>query len=97
MDHHDRDCEEREPRWSQHFARLASLAAEMFSLTADKEAYIEEKLLEHDNDAVFTRLLTGYAKSAKSKVREILQGYLEDEETWVRRLARELIGKYFTA
>ena len=97
MDHQDRQHDERYPSWSRHFASLASLAAEMFSLVADRQARINEEFLEHPDDNVFTWLLTGYAKSKTSEARVLLTRYLNDEEPWVRRLVRTLLDEYFDA
>ena len=91
MDRHDREYEERYPRWSRRFARLASLAAEMFSLVADSAGRVQGDFLEHPDDSVFTWLITGYAKSETPAARELLQRYLADDEAWVRQLARNLI------
>lgn len=92
MDRLERECAERQPRWSRHFSHLAAMAAELFALVADKDARVDEQLLEHPDDAVFTWLLTGYAQSGTSQARVVLQGYLDDEEPWVRRLAGQLSG-----
>lgn len=95
MDRHDQECREHYPQWSRHFARLASFAAEMFSLVADSEARIERAFLEHPDDAVFTWLLTGYAKSGTARAHELLVEHLRDEEAWVRRLAGDLLHRHF--
>ena len=91
MDRHDREYEENYPHWSRHFARLASLAAEMFSLFADSVARVEAAFLEHPDDSVFTWLLSGYAKSREPEAAVLLDGYLRDDEAWVCRLAKKLI------
>jgi hypothetical protein len=67
----------------------------MFSWTADRQARIEEGLLEHPDDAVFTMLLSGYAKSRSPKAQDLLRGYLDDNEAWVRRLAAGLRDRCF--
>ena len=91
MDRHDREYEDSYPNWSRHFARLASLAAEMFSLVADSAARVEAAFLEHPDDSVFTWLLSGYARSQEAETAEVLDRYLKDDEEWVRRLAESLI------
>jgi hypothetical protein len=91
MDRHAREYEERYSHWSRHFARLASLAAEMFSLVADSAARVEAAFLDHPDDNVFTWLLSGYARSRKPEAAKVLDGYLTDDEAWVRRLAEKLI------
>jgi hypothetical protein len=97
MDGLDRNYEEDYPRWSTHFAHLASLAAEMFSLVADSAASVDTGFLEHPSDRVFTWLLSGFAKSESPQAGELLNGYLEDDEAWVRRLAEGLLHERTTA
>jgi hypothetical protein len=97
MERHVREYEQNYPEWSRHFARLASMAAEMFSLVADDSASVDRTLLEHPDDAIFKWLLTGYARSESPESLKILDEYLEDDEVWVRQLARTLLGKRETA
>lgn len=95
MDHFDREYSERDARWARHFRALAGIAAEMFSLVADRQARISELTLEHPDDAIFTHLLTAFAKSGSSTARSLLNKYSSDDEQWVRDLAETLIRKYF--
>jgi hypothetical protein len=97
MDRHDKECEERYPRWSKHFANLAALAAEMFSLVADSAARVETDFLDHSDDRVFTWLLNGYAQSEAPTADAVLTECLTDDEAWVRRLAESLMQKRATA
>jgi hypothetical protein len=76
-----------------HFLHLAVMAAEMFSMTADETAGIDEKALETQDDGMFTYLLTGVAKTGKAK--ELLLRYCEDEEAWVRDLALQILHQYY--
>lgn len=73
------------------FDYLAALAAEMFSLVADSAAKVEPELLYHPDDRVFTWLLKGYSKSSDPKATELLEEYLNDDEAWIRQLAKSLI------
>lgn len=91
MDHQDREYEDRHPRRSMHFAGLAMLAAEMFSLLADSAASVKDDFLDHPDDKVFTWLLSGYAKSEAPEAVELVNGYLADDEPWVQRLAERLL------
>ncbi len=83
------------PSWSRHFADLALRAAKMFSLVADQDARIEMAFLENPNDAVFTSLLTGYAKARTAEANKLLQAYVNDKDAWVRELAVSLLAKHF--
>ena len=87
----ERQYEENYPQWSRHFAGLASLSAEMFSLVADDSASVDRHFLEYPDDAVFTCLLTGFARSESPEAMAILNEYIEDDEAWVRQLARGLL------
>jgi hypothetical protein len=91
MDRHDHEYERSQPEWSRHFARLASLAAEMFCWVADGCASVDRRFLEHRDKAVFTCLLTGFARSESPEALDILSEYLKDDEAWVRQLARALL------
>jgi hypothetical protein len=81
-----------DPQWTPHFARMASMAAEMFSLAADETAIIDAKALETTNKKIFAFLLIGFAKTGKAK--ELLLRYCDDEEAWVRDLALQLLHLY---
>jgi len=52
-----------------------------------------EKLLDHPDDRVFTWLLSGFSKSASPRIDQILMDFMNDDEEWVRVLAKELIHK----
>lgn len=97
MDRHDREYEERQPRWSKHFANLAIKAAEMFALLADSAAMVKADFLEHPDDRVFTWLLSGYAKADAPEAITLLREYLSDDEAWVQRLAERLLQECMKA
>lgn len=81
------------PEWCFHFESMASLSAEMFYLTADSSAHINEDLLDCPEDEVFTWLISGFSKSASPEADRILQMYVADEEAWVRQLAQKLVDE----
>ena len=94
MDHfYEHYAEYNRDSLSNHFLSLARMAAEMFSLVADNNAIIDEKMLEHPDDVVFTHLLTGFARTRKAK--ELVLSYTYDDESWVRHLASQLIARYY--
>lgn len=97
MDRHERELEDKHPNWSTHFAHLAALAAEMFSLVADAAARVQAEFLEHPDNRVFTWLLSGYARSESAEADELLNGYLTDDEAWVRQLAKRLMQERIKA
>ena len=74
-------------RWLAHFKAMARQAAEMFSLTADSGANLNEKLLDDPDDDIFTWLLRGFSMSVSPDAEQILNNYMEDNEAWVRSLA----------
>ena len=87
--------EEHKNKWVTHFYRLASMAAEMFCIIADENVIILAELLECPDDQVFTWLLTGYAKSRSPTGKVIIEQYVDDEELFVRVLAKNLLNTYY--
>jgi len=85
-----------ELQWVRHFGKLAAIAAEMFEMVADEYAEIVEELLEHPDDRIFSLLLSAYSKTKSDRARELLGEYLDDEENWVRELARNLLSRDYS-
>jgi hypothetical protein len=79
-----------EPGCFDELPQLVLIGARIYAWTAGQGASFHESWLDHPDDDVFTLLLTGMARSAPG--RERIRGFLDDDEAWVRTLARRLLA-----
>jgi hypothetical protein len=77
--------------YEEEYEDLARYGAQIFAWTAEPGTVCSESWLEHPDDEVFTLLLTGLARGKAGRAQ--IARFLDDDEAWVRALARRLLDE----